>query len=190
MQRIRGKRLVILVGLVGLAGLACNISVGGPTPPASPIAVSTQAAGELMELWKNAIDNSQTGDISLIITEQQITSYVAFKLAAQESPPLSDVQIFLRDGKIQVFGTAKAGSVSTTARITISATVTAEGKAEFSVDEADFGPVPIPGGLLDGLSATLNEAFTGQVGSTATGLQIKSILIADGTLGIIATVKK
>jgi hypothetical protein len=172
------------------ASLACNISVGGPTPPASPIPVSTEAAGEMQDLWKNAINNSQSGDISILITEEQITSYVAFKLAAQEKPPLSDVQIFLRDGKIQVYGTAKAASVSTSARIIISATVTSEGKVEFSVDEADFGPLPVPSGLLDGLSATLNEAFTGQIGSTATGLQIKSILISDGTLGIIGTVRK
>jgi hypothetical protein len=173
-----------------LAGLACNLNVGGPTPPGSPIPVSTEAAGQLRELWKSALENSGGGDVSVIVTEEQLTSYLAFRLAEQPDPPLRDVQVYLRDSKIQIYGTAQAGNLTTTALVSLAVSISPEGQASFSVEQADFGPVPVPSALLEKLSTGLNEAFTGQVGSLATGFKIKSVLIADGQMGIIGTVTK
>ena len=68
---MRGSRigmLIVLISLVG-AALACDLAVGGPTPPGSPIPVSTEAAGQLTEIWKTAIDNAQNGQVSVVINE-------------------------------------------------------------------------------------------------------------------------
>lgn len=188
----RGNRFwirVVFVSLVG-AGLACDLAVGGPTPPGSPIPVSTEAAGQLTEVWKSAIDNAQNGQVSVIISEAQITSFLALKLAEQTNPPLKDVQVYLRDGKVQIFGNAKAGSVSTTALVVLGVNVSPEGQISFTVEKADFGPVPVPASLLESLSTGLNEAFTGKIGSLATGIKITSIGIADGNMAIIGAVTR
>ena len=185
----RGLRLWTMVISLALAGLACDLSVGGPTPPGSPIPVSTEAAGQLAELWKNAVANASNGEVSVIVTEAQITSYLDLKLSEQTNPPLRNVQVYLRDSKIHIYGTAKAGGVSTTALVSLVVTITPEGNAQFSIEKADFGPVPVPAELLNSLSSGLNEALTGQLGSLATGIKIKSVLIADGNMGIIGTVK-
>jgi hypothetical protein len=181
--------LMVLVSLVG-AVLACDLAVGGPTPPGSPIPVSTEAAGQLTEIWKTAIDNAQNGQVSVVINEAQITSFLALKLAEQPNPPLTDVQVFLRDGKVQIYGNAKAGNVSTTALAVLGVTITTEGQISFAVEKADFGPVPVPESLLDSFSSALNEAFTGKVGSFATGIKISSIGIADGNMAIIGAVTR
>jgi len=189
---MRGSRigiLIVLVSLVG-AGLACDLAVSGPTPPGSPIPVSTEAAGQLSEIWKTAIDNAQNGQVSVVINESQITSFLALKLAEQTNPPLTDVQVFLRDGKVQIFGNAKAGNVSTTALAVLAVNVTTEGQISFAVEKADFGPVPVPEKLLDSFSSALNEAFTGKVGSFASGIKITSIGIADGNMAIIGAVTR
>jgi len=174
---------------LALASLACDLSVGGPTPPASPIPVSTEAAGQLLTVWEDAVRTADGGQVSVTITEEQITSYLNFKLLEQTDPPLRDVQVFLRDGKIQIYGTAKAGSVSTTALISIAVAVTQEGQLKFTVDKADFGPVPVPATLLEGISSALNEAFTGQVGTYASGITIVSAAIADGKMAIVGKLK-
>ena len=51
----RSIRIWMMFMALTLAALACDLAVGGPTPPGSPIPVSTEAAGQLTELWKNAI---------------------------------------------------------------------------------------------------------------------------------------
>ena len=185
----RGIRLWLMIASLVAVSLACDLSVGGPAPPGSPIPVSTEAAGELQELWKNATASASNGEVSVVITEAQITSYLDLKLSQQTDPPLRDVQVYLRDNKIQIYGAARAGNVSTTALITLAVTITPEGNAQFSIEKADFGPVPVPAELLSSLSSALNEALTGQFGSLATGIKIKSVLIADGNMGIVGAVK-
>ena len=189
---MRGSRIGMLMVLVSLVGavLACDLAVSGPTPPGSPIPVSTEAAGQLTEIWKTAFDNAQNGQVSVVITEAQITSFLALKLAEQPNPPLTDVQVFLRDGKVQIYGNAKAGNVSTTALAVLGVTITTEGQISFAVEKADFGPIPVPASLLESLSTGLNEAFTGKVGSFATGIKISSIGIADGNMAIIGAVTR
>ncbi|MGH2524686.1 MAG: hypothetical protein ACRDH2_19440, partial [Anaerolineales bacterium] len=128
MQRSFRFWIMLCVISLGAASLACGLpGRGGPTPPASPIPVSTEAAGELLDVWKSAVENSSNGEVSVVVTEAQLTSYAAIKLAEQEDPPLRDPQIFLRDGKVQIYGTAKAGSLTAPAVIILSAVVTPEG---------------------------------------------------------------
>jgi hypothetical protein len=170
------------------AGLACNIAVGGPTPPASPIPVSTEAVGQLEEVWKSAVENSANGEVSVTLTEEQLTSFAALKIAEQPDAPVQDVQVFLRDGKIQLYGTAQAGSLSTTALVVLKPTVTSEGLLDLEVEEADFGPLPVPDALLETVSTALDEALTGQVGSQATGFKITSALIADGQMTLTGAI--
>ncbi len=181
-------RILLVISMLALAGLACDLSVGGPTPPGSPIPVSTEAAGELTTLWSDAATTvPQGGEVSITLTEAQLTSFVALRLQTQPDAPLTDVQVFLRDGKIQLFGNAQAGNVKTTALVVVAVTVTPEGTVLFKAEKADFGPLPVPTALLDTVSTTLNEAFTGNIGSTATGLKITNLLIADGQMAIRGT---
>jgi hypothetical protein len=183
-------RLIIAVIGLALASLACDLSVSGPAAPGSPIPVSTEAAGQVPELWKAAATNAANQQLSVTITEEQLTSFVAIKLQDNPDAPVKDIQVFLRDGKIQIFGKAQGGSVNTTALIVIAVSVTPEGTALFTVEQADFGPLPVPSSLLEGLSSTLNEAFTGQVGSVASGFRVTSITIADGQMAITGTVTR
>lgn len=178
-------RFWILLIALAAATLACDLSVGGPTPPGSPIPVSTEAAGELTTLWSAAATTiPKGGEVSVTLTEAQLTSFVALRLQDQPDAPLKDIQVFLRDGKIQLFGNAQAGNVKTTALVVIGVSVTESGSVLFKAEKADFGPLPVPSALLDSLSTTLNEAFTGNIGSTATGLKVTGLLIADGQMAI------
>lgn len=176
--------LVILTLI--MAGLACALP-GGPKLPASPIPVSTEAAGEMQEVVQTAAANvAQTGVLDLTFTEEQITSYVALKLAEQADAPFTDPQIFLRDGKIQIFGKAQAGKLTANARIILSASVNADGQLSLTIDEADFGPVPVPDNILQDISAQLAKALTEQTGANVT---LTEVVIAEGTLTLTGNQK-
>ncbi|MCS6909383.1 MAG: hypothetical protein NZM11_02265 [Anaerolineales bacterium] len=177
--------MVLALAVLLLTGPACRLSVGGPTPPASPISVSTESVGELQDnLLRAAINVPASGEVGLTVTEQQLTSIVALRLQEQQSLPIRDPQVFLRDGKIQLFGVAEASGLRANALIVISASLTPEGGVVFKVEEANFGPIPVPEDLLEQASATINEAFTNSLGSTATNLRITGITIQDGRLSL------
>jgi len=174
---------VVLCALL-TASLACAVSVEGPTPPGSPIPVSTEAAGQLDELWKNAVANPTDGKVSIVVTETQLTSFVAAQLATAKDTVISNPQVYLRDNKIQIYGTAKAGDITTTVSAAFSTTVTDKGTLEFQVASANFGPVTLPNDLLARLSIMLNDALTGSLTDMAIGVKLDNVAIGDGQMTI------
>ena len=179
-----------VVSVLLASSLACAMNVEGPTPPGSPIPISTDAAGQLASIWKKAAVNPDTGQVSVVVNETQLTSFLAYKLAEWKNAPLSNPQAYLRDNKIQIYGTAKAATVTTTVSVAFSTTVSADGALELQVASANFGPVPVPPDLLTRLSLMINEGLTGSLGEMATGFKITSVAILDGQMTIAGVAAK
>jgi hypothetical protein len=189
LHQLRDRLLIPLLVLV-LASLACQINLGGPEIPETTIPVSTEAVLSLTDQWKAAADGAlDDGLITLVVNESQVTSLVAFRLMEQEDPVLQNPQVYLRNGKIEVYGIASQGSLTGNVRIVLAVALDDSGTPSLSLESADFGPFPVPDGLLDGFSAMLDEAFTGSVGPAATGLRLESIVIDNGLMAITGRIR-
>jgi hypothetical protein len=180
--RVFGSSLVLMA-----AGVACNLGLGGPTPPASPIPVSTEAAGQLEDIITQAVGSSQNGEVTVTVTEEQLTSYLALRAAENPDAPLKDVQVYIRDGQVILFGNAQVGSMTAPAEIRLNVTTNAEGGLDVAVAEADFGPIPAPQSMLDTLSTALDEAMSGQFAPSATGVRITNVVLGEGEMTITGT---
>jgi hypothetical protein len=176
--------IVAVLSVLLASSLACAMTVQGPTPPGSPIPVSTAAAGQLASLWQEAKVDPATGKISVVVTETQLTSFLSYKLAEWKDAPISNPQAYLRNNRIELYGTAAAASITTTVSAAFSTTVNADGAIELQVASANFGPVPVPPDLLTRLSLMINEGLTGSLGQMATGVKLTSVVIRDGRMTI------
>lgn len=188
---------IFLLSLV-LTSLACTIFVGGPdysTLP--PVPVSADAVASLREEIRRAMEvGAQTGTAIINITEPQITSYLAARLqtdpSLQESdrkPLISDPQVYLRDGQMQIYGKTQQGIFVANIGIIVSVGVDANGQPLIEMTSADFGPFPAPEGLKEAISAMVREAYTGSLGPVATGLRIETITIANGVMTIAGRIR-
>lgn len=182
---LRNSSLTAVLCALLAASLACAVAVEGPTPPGSPISVSTEAAGQLADLWKNAVANPANGQVSIVVSETQLTSFLAAKLAENKDTVISNPQVYLRDNKIQLYGTAKAADVTTTVSAAFSTTVTEQGTLQLQVASANFGPVSLPTDLLARLSIMLNDGLTGSLSDMAVGVKIVSVVILDGQMTLV-----
>jgi hypothetical protein len=192
----RQPLLIFLITLI-LTSLACTVFVGGPDySDRAPIAVSTEAADSLKEEIKRAFEaGATTGEVTINITEIQITSVLALRLQTdpnmqQDSKPLiTDPQVYLRDGQMQIFGKTQQGMFAANIGIIVSVGVDENGKPKIEIVSADFGPLPAPEGLNNAISAMIDEAYTGSVGPVATGLRIQSISIVNGVMTITGRIR-
>jgi len=185
----RVRSLVILVALV-TASLACTVDVGGPVPPGPPIPVSQDAATILEDVWASALQGAlATGQVLVILDEAQVTSLLAIRLSQQDKPVLKNPQVYLQDGQIRVYGSTIQGPLRGNVLIAIEPRLDAEGRVTFDVLSADFGPVPAPASVLDGISSVLTELFTGSLGSLATGVRVTSLAIDDGEMSIVGELR-
>ena len=196
MKRIRGLPLLLLTFV--LTSLACTVFVGGPdysTLP--PIPVSGEAAQSIQAEIQRAIEAAaQTGVITVNLTESQISSYIAARLQTDPSlqqsdrtPLITDPQVYLRDGQMQIYGKTQQGMFAANIGIVVSMGVDANGQPQIDVVSADFGPLPAPEGLKDAITAMVREAYTGSLGPVATGLRIESIAIGNGIMTITGRIR-
>jgi len=184
------KKLMLFGALTTLliAALACGgpLAVGGPTPEYPPVVVSTESAASLTDKFEAL--KSTTGEVTVAITESELTSFIADKLAAQPEATLSNPQVYLRDGKIKLYTTVTTSNFTANALIVLNAAVV-EGQLTTTIEKADFGPVPVPNNLLTSLTSTINDNLLSLVNKLPAGVRLKSIAIADGNLTLTADVK-
>ena len=196
MRKLRGLTLLLL-SLV-LTSLACTIFVGGPDYSSLPtIPVSGEAAESIKQELQRAIEaGAQTGVITVNLTEPQISSYLATRLQTDPNlqqpdrrPLITDPQVYLRDGQMQIYGKTQQGMFAANIGIVVNMGVDANGQPQIDVASADFGPLPAPEGLKEAITAMVREAYTGSLGPVATGLRIDSISIANGVMTVTGRIR-
>lgn len=186
------RNISLLIGslILFLSVLACTINIGGPAYPDQHIPVSTEAVGELLSAVETSVAAGEaSGRVTLVINESQLTSYLAARLQSQAQPLFTNPQVYLRDGQIQIYGLAQQGYFQASIQIIVTAGVDDQGQLKIELTSADFGPLPVPSGLNEAVSATIQELTAGAIGPAAVGFRLESIKVADGTITIVGRTK-
>ncbi|OGN75864.1 MAG: hypothetical protein A2X25_01600 [Chloroflexi bacterium GWB2_49_20] len=187
---LKKKNPLFVAFVVLFISMACMINVGGPDYPASQIPVSTDELTSMEEQFQAAVSaGTQTGQVTLFITESQLTSFLANKLDSQENPYITQPQAYLQNGQIQIYGTVVKGFLKATASIVLTASIDPDGKLLLELSSADFGPLPVPDSLKEVITTLVTEAYTGSLGPVATGFKVESIVIANGAMMVVGRIK-
>ena len=188
MKRLKVIPLIIFV--IVLSSLACNFGFGRQATPEEVIPVTTEALESLQDAAGDAVEDAiQGGDIEISITESQLTSLLAFELAERAGDQISNLQVFLRDGQIQLYGDVDTQGISAQVRVFVSVRVDPVGRPVLEVVSSSIGPFPVPGELISEVETIMNKAFQEKVESMAPNMHIESIVIEDGTMTIIGRSK-
>jgi len=187
----------IFILILVLTSLACTVFVGGPDYASLPtVPVSADAIQSMQDEVKRAFEQGAlTGTITLNFNEEQITSYVASRLQNDTSlqqdnqPLITDPQVYLRDGQMQIYGKTKQGMFTANIGIIVTVGVDENGQPKIDIASADFGPLPAPKGLTNAIAAMIREAYTGSLGPVATGVRIETITIANGIMAVTGRVR-
>lgn len=189
-QRRAQSVFIILGACLSLATFACQLQLGGPKPPSAPAETPAEASTPLEQAWASAVDAAgQTGEISLTIDEAQLNGLVQEKLEAEVNPTILQPQVFLRQGQIQLYGISTQGPVRARIHVSIQPKADAEGRVQFEIPAAEFGPFPAPQALKDAVSRSISELFAGTLGPLAVGFRVISVDISDGQMAIVATIR-
>src|SRR5690606_24396665 len=142
------KYLQLVNALIGFAVENADSGMeGAPERPGNEIMVSEQAGIQAKTIIQNALP--QTWSLSSItITEQQATSWLAMELSNTSDLPLSDVQVFLRNGQVQIWGMINGSENSTAALIVGEISIDNNKLPFFEIKSMEVGTQTIPHFLL------------------------------------------
>jgi hypothetical protein len=156
---------------------------GAPEQPGAPIVPSDLAGTQAKTILENALP--QPGSLNTAtLTEQQITSWLAAEMKNSPDLPLRDVQVYLRDGQVQVWGMVDGSSNSTSALVTGKINLDTNGVPKFEIDSLQIGQQVIPGILLTQVETWLNQQLIDNINQQVPGLKIMNINISSGLITI------
>jgi tetratricopeptide (TPR) repeat protein len=156
---------------------------GAPERPGAQIAPSDAAGLEAKTSLESALP--QPGSLSSVtLTERQLTSWLAMEMKKSSDLPLNDVQVYLRDDKMQIWGMVTGSTNSTSALIMGSLEVDSNKQPNIKVESAQIGAQIIPTGLIMQVETWLNQLLIDEINKQAPGLEIMNINIRNGLLTI------
>ena len=167
-----------------LSGLACSLNKK-PATPAPPIPISTEAVEQLQTEVNSASSQIQSGSpFELKVTEEEITSAIAFQLQQSGNETFSEPQVYLRDGVVQFFANVKQGKFSGYAKMIVNVRVTSDGYPAIELGSVEIGTLPVTQKFKDQLNTALQTAITQYFRLGGENLYLDSITIADGIMTI------
>ena len=180
----------VIIALL-VASIACQLDLGGPDIPVVDQPTSEEAAKSLEDQWQTLAEQAENegGQVTLILSEEQLTSFLRSRLASQEQTVLYQPAIQLEDGLIRLFGTVEQDYAKAQVLVEVQVVVSESGQPSFEIVSAEFGPLPLPEPIKDSIESLIAEAFSGSVGPYLTGIRLESIAITDGEMAIIGDLR-
>jgi len=175
---------IVMIFCFMAASLACNLSARNSEKPVETIPVTTEAAGSLLDKVEAAEEQARSGgDVELVLTESEVTSMVALELQKQQPQIITNVQVHLRDGQVQLSGSYADSGMTLPLTIIAKPEVSEGGSFRIILVSAKLGPVSAPDVLTNQFQSFMDEqiadAITSQSGQQFT---VTSVEIADGEI--------
>jgi tetratricopeptide (TPR) repeat protein len=156
---------------------------GAPDRPGAVIIPSDDAGNKVRADFEKALP--QPGSLSSVtLSEQQVTSWLKLELENNPDLPLTDIQVYLRDGTVQIWGMVQGSSNSTSALITGTITIDSDGKPALDIESVQFGTQTIPDVLVTQSEKWINQVLSEKIDEQAPGLQLMNINISSGLITI------
>jgi hypothetical protein len=180
----RRYRLMAVVVLLPALVLACNLGQKAAAEPRLP--ASQEAADRFEQKLKEAATEEGEGAFSLEVTDVELTSYIALRMADEvdglEDVPLDDFQVRFTGKQMILSGKLRTVCpFSLNVKAAASAQVE-DGQLDFQVDQARVGAIPVPKGVLKSLSRVVNETIAEAPDRLERSLEITDVEIGEGTI--------
>ena len=147
--------------LIATLTLAClpNSLAQGPELPGGAVQVSEEAAKRLEGKVAEAFQQNPSGQFTIHATDEEVTSWVALRVANQPETMIADPQIRFTQGKVFAAVTM-VGALPFRLRIALVASAQiVDDQVKFEIEKSSAGPFPVPKALLETLSKSVNETL-------------------------------
>jgi uncharacterized protein YpmS len=175
------KWIVLIIFALVLSSLACNFGFGRRSTPEN----SAQLTAEAVNNQSGSGTGFTEGQLEPItVTEAQLLDLMQGELQDRIGDQVSNLQVYLRDGQIQILGDVNTQGISAPVKVVVDVRVDPVGRPSLQIISSNIGPFPVPGDLIDEVELLINKAFQEKVVTLAPNMHIDSIVIANGTMTI------
>ena len=120
----------------------------------------------------------------IVVTESQLLALMEDELQERIGDQISNLQVLLRSGHIQILGDVNTQGISAPVKVVIEVRVDPVGRPTLNIISSNIGPFPVPGDLVNEVETLINNAFKEKVVALAPNMHIDDIVIQNGVMTI------
>lgn len=174
--------LLLLIVII-LTSLACRLGADRAQKPVETIPVSTQAVATLEQKLQDSVEQAEQGNpVEISISEAEITSVIALRFSEQAEMTVTDLQVYLREDKVQMYGNVLVGEVGVPVVVFFEPQVNSSGQFHLTLLSFEMGPFEVPETLKETIQAQVDQLVTDMIRQSGGSFFIESVTIADGNL--------
>lgn len=177
--------ILTLIVILMSANLACLFSGIGEVPtPQRTVVVSTQAARGFVDSFNKPTMNPQGNTATIKITEEQITSYVAYELNRDPNPMIQQPQVLFENNQVQLYGQVITDVITAPGNIVAAVSLDSNHIPKVDIVTAKVGGIDIPADILTKLDGMIDRAINDNLTQADVNFQVDSISIKDRIMTI------
>jgi len=176
------RNFYILIGCAVLliASLSCNFPGMSASAPQTKPTLSELPTEIPEEIQSQNAENSFT----LKVSETQLTSVLNSRLSEIQEPAVSDGQVFLQNGKMEIQASVNQNGMILPLNVVLTVSTDGNGKPTYTIISSSIGPFPLPESVTDQLSGMIENAFADELLSLSNNYYIENIEIRNGLMTI------
>lgn len=179
------KLITIIIFVLVLSSLACNLGFGRQVTPEPLVPLVSEDIEGVAESSAEPFQDAKSSEaIILEVSETQLTVLLTDELRNLVGDQITNLQVYLRDGQIQIFGDLDNQGITAPVKVVIEVSVDLAGRPNLEVVSSSVGPFPVPGDLISEVESMMNKAFQEKIQSLAPNLHIEDIDIENGKMTI------
>jgi|GEM_PF-6873055 len=178
------RPFIVLAVLFILADLfSCYWSCRAVSPPVTPFEIDKAQADALRERVQEV--KSKPGPFEISLTDRELTSYiVGLAWSGAGEFPARDMKLQFNEGDLEIWATF-IEVAPTDLPVYVRATVeAADGNLVFHLEQANVGPISIPGALRDLIAASLSETLA----ELNLALRVEAVEVRSGQITLRGTI--
>lgn len=187
-MKIPLRRYLLILSVLVVVSMACNLPAAGvSTPPPAPT-MSAEEILQLEEQLRATLANSQESSaVSITVTEQQLNTFVASEVAAMTDSPITNPQVVLVNGQIEVYGVVNQSGITANSKTVLQPRIDAEGNPKLDVVSINIGPFPVPDTFKDQVEAMVDDTLSNYLMAQSDRFRVTDIQVAEGRMTVSGT---
>lgn len=179
------KRISFFLLVLVISSIACGLPTQSIPPTSTPAPIDPAQADSLEDQLATAAADLVAGNlVTLTVTEAQLAAYIDRQLSQEQETPISNPQVRLTDGKIEITGQVSLDQLTAQALLVFEAFVS-NGHLQVRVLDAKLGALPVPDRFLSQINETMNKNMDQMTSVDNRRIEVQSVSISDGVMTII-----
>lgn len=180
-------RLFLGILAIAAATIACSIPTGPERPP-TPVPLTTEEVQQFEnDVQATLANSSQSGEVTVTISEQQLHSYLIAKLAEDPDLPITEPQVALSEGQVEVYGKVNQSGLTANMQVILQPRIDENGSPKLDVTSINLGPFPVPDSLKQRVQSLADDALADALASTEGRFRVTNVVVTDEAVTITGT---